>query len=67
MSSGNIPPSQRTCGEPYVVINYKGSDKEMIFPCGTEVEKFGLVYIQVEKGFFGYDIITNKTLIEGQW
>jgi len=66
-SYGHLPKSRRSCGEPYVTINYKNSVKELIFPCGTQVDRYSDVYIEVEKGLFGFDIITNKTLIEGQW
>ncbi len=31
------------------------------------IEKYGQVYIETKKGLWGFDIITNKTLIEGQW
>ena len=67
VSYGHLAKSRRSCGEPYVRIMYKNSEKELIFPCGTENEKYRSVYIEVEKGLFGFDIITNKTLIEGQW
>lgn len=66
-SYGHLAKSRRSCGEPYVRISYKNSEKELIFPCETAVEKYSNVYIEIEKGLFGFDIITNKTLLEGQW
>ena len=66
-SYGHLAKSRRGCSEPYVHIIYKDKDKELIFPCGTEVEKYNSVYIEVAKGLFGFEVITNKTLIEGQW
>ncbi len=67
LSYGHLAKSKNSCGEPYINIQYKEKKKQLIFPCGTEVEKYGQVYIETKKGFWGYDIITNKTLIEGQW
>ncbi len=64
---GHLAKSSRSCGDPYVHINYMNNEKELVFPCGTEIEKYNTVFIEVEKGFFGFDIITNKTLIKGQW
>lgn len=67
LSYGHLAKSKNSCGEPYINIKYKDFEKQLIFPCGTEVEKYGQVYIETKKGFWGFDIITNKTLIEGQW
>ena len=67
LSYDHLAKSKNSCGEPYVNIQYKNMNKQLIFPCGTEVEKYGQVYIETKKGFWGFDIITNKTLIEGQW
>ncbi len=64
---GRLAKSKNSCGEPYVHISYKNKEKELVFPCGTEIEKYSRVYIEVERGILGFDVITNKTLIEGQW
>ena len=67
VSYGHLAKSSRSCGEPYAHIIYMDKEKELIFVCGTEIEKFSSVYIEVTKGLYGFDVITNKTLIEGQW
>lgn len=67
LSYGHLAKSKNSCGDPYVNIKYRDKEKQLIFPCGTEVEKYGQVYIETKTGFWGFDIITNKTLIEGQW
>ena len=67
VSYGHLAKSKRSCGEPYAHIIYMDKEKELIFVCGTEIEKFSSVYIEVTKGLYGFDVITNKTLIEGQW
>lgn len=66
-SYGHLAKSRRNCGEPYVHIFYLEKEKELIFPCGTEVEKYRSVYVETSKGLFGFDVITNKTLVSGQW
>jgi hypothetical protein len=67
VSYGHFAKSGRSCGEPYAHIIYKNKEKELVFPCETEIEKFRSVYVEVATGLYGFDIITNKTLIEGQW
>jgi len=67
ISYGHLAKSRRSCGEPYADIIYKDEEKELVFPCDTEIEKYSRVYIEVAKGLFGFDVITDKTLIEGQW
>jgi hypothetical protein len=61
----HLATDRRGCGEPYVDISYKEQNKELFFPCGTPVEKYRLVHIGIEKGLFGFDVIKNQTLKEG--
>jgi hypothetical protein len=67
VSYGHLAKSKRSCGEPYGHIIYKEKEKELIFPCGTAIERYSSIYIEVAKGLYGFDIITNKTLVQGQW
>lgn len=67
ISYGHYAKKRNSCGAPYGHIVYKGLDKKIDFDCDIEIEKYSRVYIETSKGFFGFDIITNKTLIEGQW
>ncbi len=66
-STGHLAKSRRSCGNPYAYITYQGVEKQLVFDCGVEIEKFNQVYIEVQNGFWGYKFISNKTLIEGQW
>lgn len=67
VSVGHLAKSGHDCGEPYAQIVFNGKQKELMFPCGKEIEKYSRVYIEITKGLFGFDVITNKTLIQGQW
>ncbi len=66
-SIGHLAKGRNGCGNPYAKITYQGNEKELVFSCGTEIEKFSQVYIEVQKGFWGYKVITKKTLFAGQW
>jgi hypothetical protein len=67
VSYGHFAKSRRSCGEPYVHVIYKEIEKELVFPCGIEIEKYSSVYIEITKGLFGFEIIMNKNLIKEQW
>jgi hypothetical protein len=66
VSYGHLAKSRRSCGEPYVHVIYRDQEKELVFPCGTEIEKYSSVYVELGKGLFGFDVITDKTLLEGK-
>jgi len=62
ISYGQLATSSNSCGNPYVHIIYKEEEKELIFPCGTPVEKSRRVRINVSKGLWGFDVIKDQTL-----
>lgn len=47
------------CVEPYIEIEHKGLNKQIIYPCGTVVDKQKSITLTTSKGLFGYDIIRN--------
>lgn len=67
VSYGHFAKTGKNCGQPYANVIYKDEEKELVFYCGTEIEKYKSVYVEIAKGFFGFEVITKKTLIEGQW
>ena len=50
------------CGNPYVNVRINGIDKELIFPCDTEIENHNFVSLTIRKGLLGFDVIIEKTL-----
>jgi hypothetical protein len=66
VSYGHFAKTGKNCGQPYANVMYKGEEKELVFYCGTEIKKYKSVYVEITKGLFGFEVITNKTLIEGQ-
>jgi hypothetical protein len=55
-----------SCGSPYAVVDFNGTEKELIFFCDYEntISSFSKVRLEYSKGFFGFDIIKTKTLIK---
>jgi hypothetical protein len=66
-SRGRLDRSKNGCAQPYAVIQYKNAEKELIFPCETPIEKYDRVYVEIQRGLFGYDVIARQTLVQGQW
>ena len=51
------------CTVPYVLINLKHQQKKLSFVCGTHIEGFKTVSIQIEKGLLGFDVIKSYSLM----
>jgi hypothetical protein len=54
------------CVEPYIEIKHKGLNKQIIYPCGTVVNKEKSLTLTISKGFCGYDIIRNQIRSPGK-
>lgn len=63
---GTLAKGRNGCSQPYVVINIEGFEKEVIFPCNISdnFNKYSKLKISCSKGFLGYDVIKEKSLLE---
>ena len=62
-STGHLARGSRgTCEQPYIIINYNGQEKQLVYYCGTQVELFKSVDLTISKGFLGYDIAKSSDL-----
>jgi hypothetical protein len=50
------------CRNSYVNVDIKGTEKQIIFSCETKIDNSKHLNIVIQKGLFGFDVITNKTL-----
>ena len=50
--------------EPYAMINFKGSIKQLVFPYNLEkpIENYSTVSLSYSKGLFGFDVIRTQVL-----
>ena len=63
ISTGHLARGLRGhCEKPFIIINYDGQEKQLIYYCDTQVEKYSSVVLTIASGFCGYDIITNSDL-----
>ena len=63
--AGKLAKGRYGCAEPYAVIHFKNLEKEIIFSCdfSKNLKDFSEIKIVYSKGFLGYDVIKEKTLI----
>jgi hypothetical protein len=52
------------CNQPYVVVDFYGVEKELIFYCqdAYQVKHASKVNLSFSKGFFDFDIIRSRDL-----
>jgi hypothetical protein len=62
ISVGHLAKGRGGCEQPYVVINYYGLEKELVYYCDVNVEEAKSVYLTTAKGFFGFDVIIKSSL-----
>jgi len=63
ISTGHFPRSKHdTCEQPYIIINYNGNEKQLVYLCNTQVELYKSVDLLVAKGLFSYDILVRSIL-----
>jgi hypothetical protein len=62
--NGNLESSEG-CAKPYVVILFDRVEKEFLFDCAYEksVKSFKKLQLSYYHGVFGFDVVTNKTLL----
>jgi hypothetical protein len=63
---GKLAKGRSSCAEPYAVIHYKSLEKEIIFSCNLseDLKEFSKIKIVFSKGFLGFEVIREKTLIK---
>ena len=63
ISTGHLARGSRgTCEKPFIIINYNGQEKQLVFYCDTQVELYKSVDLTIANGFLGYDIVKNFDL-----
>lgn len=63
--TGHLAKGRSSCAPPYAEVVIKHLDKQLIFPCDFEIERYKYINLTVQKGIWGFDIILNQTpLIE---
>jgi hypothetical protein len=59
---GTLAEGRYGCGNPYVDVTYMGKEKQLVFPCNTDVTSYEFAYVLMKEGAFGYPIIVQQQL-----
>jgi hypothetical protein len=62
ISTGSLGSSKGGCRQPFIIINYDGLDKQLVYYCGIKVDQYQSVDLTISKGFFGFDIVRSSEL-----
>lgn len=55
--------STRSCAQASATTKIEGQEKLLIFSCSTDLDTYNYVQLTLEEGFFGIDVIKEKTLV----
>ena len=58
---GNLT-SKRGCDAPYAIVDYYGFEKQLIFPCKTNLSRANYIKVELKKGLFGFMIVKDAKL-----
>ncbi len=63
---GTLTKGRSVCSQPFVVINFDGQEKDLIFNCDISdtFQKYSKIEISYYKGLLGYNVIKEKLLLE---
>lgn len=55
--------SRRGSGSPYVIVDYNGFEKQLVFDYSTDVINSKLVKVSLRKGIFGFRTVKSANLV----
>ena len=58
--TGRLAKGRNGCGEPYCEVVINNNKKQLVFPCDFDIENYNEIDLTIRKGFWGFDIITDK-------
>lgn len=53
---------KRGCDAPFATVDYLGFEKQLIFPCKTNLSSANYIKVELEKGLFGFMIVKDAKL-----
>ena len=60
IKNGHLAKGRSGRGEPYANVIINGTEKQLIFPCGFEIERYKYVNIKLRRSFLGFDLILEQ-------
>ena len=60
IKTGHLAKGRNGCGEPYCEVVIDNEEKQLVFPCDFDIEKYNYINLTIKKGLWGFDIITDR-------
>lgn len=64
LKTGAFGSTERSCANPYAIVEINGKEKQLVFPCSADVEGNNYVNLLLDTGLFGIPIIKGKELVK---
>lgn len=61
IETGNLS-SRRGCDAPFAKVDYYGFEKQLIFPCNTNLSGANFIKVKLQKGLFGFMVVKDSKL-----
>ncbi|MFN5416854.1 MAG: hypothetical protein ACK5B9_07340 [Flavobacteriia bacterium] len=62
IKTGNLA-SRRGCDNPFTVVDYQGFEKQLVFPCNTDLHNAQRIKVKLQAGLFGFKIVNDAKLV----
>lgn len=63
IKTGHLAKGKYGCGNPYADVKINDINKELIFPCNIEIEKYKYINLTMKKGLLGFYTVESKTVV----
>jgi hypothetical protein len=61
IETGNLT-NRRGCDAPFAKVDYYGFEKQLVFPCNTNLNSANYIKVKLQKGLFGFMVVKDLKL-----
>ncbi|WP_341899932.1 tetratricopeptide repeat protein [Fluviicola taffensis] len=63
IKTGKLSKGRHGCGDPYAIVEYHGFEKQLIFPCSTNLDHAERIKVHLQKGLLGFLVVKDTKLV----
>jgi hypothetical protein len=63
LDMGKLGKGKNGCANPYAEVRIDDFEKQLIFPCDSDLEGYDSIELKLRKGILGFDVITFQKLV----
>ncbi len=61
VETGQLARGRGGCGNPYAIVTYNNTQKQLVFPCNAHLENLDKIKVVLKEGLFGYVVVKEMT------